>query len=508
MYDIAIIGAGVVGCSIARELSKYSLKNVLIEKNSDVGDETSKANSAIIHAGYDAKPGTLKAKFNAPGNAMFDKLCNELDVPFKRTGSLVVALNDDEMKTLYKLYDQGISNGVPGMEIIDREKVLQMEPNLSPNVMGALYAPTGGIICPMELTAALAENAVDNGCELLLDSKVTDIKPISGGYRVFMGEKYIDAKYIVNSAGLNSDEINNMVAPPSFKILPRRGQYNIFDKSVGNFVNTVIFPCPSKLGKGILVSPTIHGNMLIGPDAEDIDDKGAINTTAEGIKTIRDGANRSAVNIPYNAVITSFAGLRPRPDTEDFIIGESPWAKGFINAAGIESPGLSSAPAIALYVANLLMEISGGFKEKEDFNPFRRKRIRFNELSDEEKAEVISKDPRYGRVICRCETVTEGEIVDVIHRNAGARTVDGVKRRARPGTGRCQGGFCGPRVMEILARELNCEISDIKKDNPGSYVLVKGDTSGQGLEAYPEREKAYGGTDNGQDMAQKGAGAC
>lgn len=477
MYDIAVIGAGVIGCSIARELSKYKVKTALIEKNSDVGDETSKANSAIIHAGYDAKPGTWKAKFNAPGNKMFDSICSELDVPFKRVGSLVVALNQDEMDTIYNLFEQGIENGVPGLEIIDHDRVLELEPNLSADIIGALYAPTAGIICPMELTVALAENAVDNGCELYLDSKVTAIAPIDNGYRVYMNDRYIESKFVVNSAGLYSDEINNMVAPPSFKIMPRRGQYNIFDKSVGNLVKMVIFPAPSKMGKGILVSPTIHGNLLIGPDAEDIDDRTAINTTPDGIKTIRDGADKSSRCIPYNAVITSFAGIRPRPDTEDFIIGESPFAKGFINAAGIESPGLSSAPAIAAHIVDILKDISSGLEFKQDYNPLRRKRIRFAELTDEEKAEIINKDPRYGRVICRCETVTEGEIIDVIRRNVGARTVDGVKRRARPGTGRCQGGFCSPRVLEILARELKCDISEIKKDNADSYILIKPEES-------------------------------
>ncbi len=515
MTDIAIIGAGVVGCSIARELSKYDLKTVLIEKESDVGEGASKANSAIIHAGYDAKPGTLKAKFNVLGNPMYDAISSELDVIFKRVGSLVIALDDDEMQTLHKLYYQGIANGVPDMEIIGGKKVLKMEPNLSKDIKGALYAPTAGIICPMELTVALAENAVDNGVELMPDSKVTDIKRLDSGYRIFMGEKYVDTKYVINCAGLYSDEINNMVAPPQFKIIPRRGQYNIFDKNYGDFVKTVIFPCPSKLGKGILVSPTIHGNLLIGPDAEDLEDKNATNTTLNGLNTIRHGADRSAANIPYKNIITNFAGLRPKPDTDDFVIGESKFAKGFINVAGIESPGLTSAPAIAVYVVGILKDINGGLIEKEDYIPRRRKRIRFEELDDSEKDALIKKDPRFAKVICRCETVTEGEIIDVIRRNVGARTLDGVKKRARPGSGRCQGGFCSPRVIEILARELKCDISDIKKGNHNSYVLIKEDAfpvraAALGREQCPDQVKSRGSSNmedgNTQSGSAKGVG--
>lgn len=473
MYDIAVIGAGIIGCSIARELSRYKLRSVLIEKNYDIADGTTKANSAIVHAGYDAKPGTLKAKFNAPGNLMYEKICKELDVPFKKTGSLVVAFNQDEMKTVYELYQQGIDNGVPHMEIIDGKRVHEIDPNLNPEIVGALYAPTAGIVGPMELAIALAENAVENGVDLLLDSGVNNIKRIKNGYRVFMsGGKELDTRYIINCAGLYGDVINNMVASPSFKILPRRGQYTLFDKSIGNFVNTVIFQCPSELGKGVLISPTVHGNVFIGPDAEDIDDKEATQTTSEGMSYIWNAAYRSSSLLPRNAAITAFAGIRARSSTGDFVIGESKEAPGFINAVGIESPGLSSAPAIAVYVVDIVRKIIGSLEENKDFNPFRKKVIKFMELSDSEKNELIKKDPRYGRIICRCESVTEGEIVDAIHRKAGARTLDGVKKRVRPGTGRCQGGFCGPRVMEILARELNIDIKDVVKNSKNSYILT------------------------------------
>lgn len=486
MYDIAIIGAGIIGCSIARELSRYNLKTVLIEKNHDVSDGTTKGNSAIIHAGYDAKPGTLKAKFNAPGNLMYDKMCEELDVPFKRVGSLVVAFSEDEMKTLHKLYKQGLANGVPDMEIIDSKRVHEIDKNLSDEIVGALYACTGGIVGPMELAIALAENAVENGVELLLDSEVIHIEKVEKGYRIVMNEKELTTNYIVNCAGVNSDVINNMVAAPGFKILPRRGQYSIFDKSIGNFVNTVVFQCPSEFGKGVLISPTVHGNIYVGPDAEDLNDKEATQTTAEGLEYIWNAASRSSKLLPKNTTITAFAGIRARSSTDDFVIEESKDAPGFINAAGIESPGLSSAPAIAVYVADLIRGIIGEVEDNKNFNPIRRRVTRFMELSDEEKHEIIKKDPRYGRIICRCESVTEGEIVDAIHRKAGARTLDGVKKRVRPGTGRCQGGFCGPRVMEILARELNMDIKDVVKNSKESYILT-GPTKEEGqIEGFHE----------------------
>lgn len=475
-YDVAVIGAGIIGCGIARELSKYKLKTVLIEKEPDVADATTKANSAIIHAGYDAKPGTNKAKFNALGNPMFDTLCRELDVPFKRVGSLVLAFSEEETTTLHKLYEQGLTNRIPQLELIGREELVHMEPNISRNAVGALYARTGGVIGPWELAIALAENAADNGVEVLLDSEVTAIDKLEDGFTVHMydseeGEKQLKTKYIINCAGLYSDKIYGMVAEPDFKILPRRGQYNIFDKNVGSYVNMVIFQCPSKLGKGVLVSPTVHGNLLIGPDAEDIDGRAELQTTAEGLEFIRQHASRSVEKLPMGSVITSFSGIRARADRDDFIIEESKQVKGFINVAGIESPGLSSAPAIAVYVVDMLRDINNGLEVNEAFVGERRKRIKFMELSDEERNELIKKQPGYGRIICRCESVTEGEIVDAIHRKVGARTVDGVKRRVRPGTGRCQGGFCSPRVMEILARELQTDIKDIVKDRAASYIV-------------------------------------
>jgi len=472
MYDIAIIGAGIIGCSLARALSRYNLKTILIEKEPDVADCTTKANSAIIHAGYDAKPGSLKARFNALGNPMYDVICKELDVPFKRTGSLVVAFNNEEMATIDKLYYQGIINGITGMEVLDQKRVRELEPNISDEVVGALYAKTCGIVSPWELAVAMAENAADNGVEILLDSEVTDIKLIENRYFINTKRGRIDAKYVVNCAGLYADKINNMVAAESFRIIPRRGEYNIMDKSVGNLVNTVVFQCPSKLGKGVLVSPTVHGNLLIGPNAEDIEERDNFQTTEEGLRYVNEWAARSVKLLPKNAVITAFTGLRARCDRDEFIIEEAPDAKGFFNVAGIESPGLTSAPAIAEYVVELIKERVGRIEEKSDYTAARRPVVRFNELTDEEKNKWIKKDPRYGKIVCRCETITEGEIVDAIHRNVGARTVDGVKRRVRPGSGRCQGGFCGPRVMEILARELSIDITQVVKDRKEAYILT------------------------------------
>ncbi|MEW9122000.1 MAG: NAD(P)/FAD-dependent oxidoreductase [Thermotaleaceae bacterium] len=472
MYDVAIIGAGIIGTCIARELSKFNVKAVLIEKDTDVANGTTKANSAIVHAGYDAKPGTLKAKFNVAGNAMFDQICKELEVPFKRIGSFVVAFNESEMKTLEELYQRGLQNGVPDMEILSKEQVLAVEPNLSDKLVGALHAKTGGIVGPWELAIAAAENAADNGLEIRLESKVTNIEKLSHGYRIFMEDQQLDARYVINCAGLYADEIHNMVALPAFKILPRRGQYNIFDKGVGNFINKVVFPCPNEFGKGVLIAPTVHGNLLVGPDAEDLEDKEDLGTTLEGLSFIREHSAKSAEKVPFYAAITAFAGLRARPSTGDFIIEEIETAKGFIDVAGIESPGLTAAPAIGSHVVELLNTIAGGLQKKEDFNPRRKKVVHFMDLSKEEKAALIEKDPRYGRIICRCENITEGEIVDVIKRNAGARTLDGVKRRARPGSGRCQGGFCGPRVMEILAKEMEVDITEVVKDSSKSYILT------------------------------------
>ncbi len=471
IYDVAVIGAGVIGSFVARELSRYDLSIALIDKDSDVANGTSKANSAIVHAGYDAKEGTQKAKFNAKGNEMYERVCKELDVPFKRIGSLVIATNEDEMEHVKMLYDRGIENCIPGLKVLNQQEVRALEPNIDEQVIGALHAATCGIVGPFELTIALAENAVDNGAELLLNSEVVDLTRVDGFFNILLGNgKRVKAKYVINAAGVYADKINNFISNDKIEIIPRRGEYFVFDKEAGTLVNSVIFQCPTKLGKGVLVTPTVHGNMLVGPSAENIEDKEGIDTTQEGMSFLREKAGKTTKKILFNKVITSFAGLRAVAKSGDFIIGESSDVEGLINVAGIQSPGLSSAPAIAEYIVDMIKKKVPNLKESETFVN-RREQIRFMELSDVEKQEVINKDKRYGNIICRCEWITEGEIVDAIHRNAGARTVDGIKRRVRPGMGRCQGGFCGPRVLEILARELDVSPQEIIKSNEGSNIL-------------------------------------
>lgn len=472
MYDVAIIGAGVIGASIFRELTKYDLKVTVLEKENDVSMGTSKANSAIVHAGYDPKVGTLMAKYNVKGNEMFEDLCKELSVPFKRNGSLIIAFSEEDMETVKNLYENGNKIGVKGLQILSKEEVLEKEPNLSHDIVGALYAPTGGIVGPYEYTIALMENAVSNGGELKLRSEVKNIEKENDIFKITTTDgKVIEAKYVINAAGVHADEIHNLIAKESFKIIPRKGEYFVMDKTQGKLVNSTIFQCPSRLGKGILVTPTVHGNLLVGPDAQDIDDKEDKSTAAERLDYIRETSKRTTNKVNFRESIRNFAGLRATPDRGDFIVEEAEDVKNFIDVAGIKSPGLSSAPAIAEDVVKILNGCGLELKENKSFNP-NREEIVFMELSAEEKAEIIKKDPRYGKIICRCESITEGEIVNAIHRSFGSITLDGVKRRCRPGMGRCQGGFCGPKVQEIIARELNIPMEDIYQEKDGSYILV------------------------------------
>ena len=472
MYDIAIIGAGICGCFIARELSRYELKTVVFEKDYDVSNGTTKANSAIVHSGYDAKPGTLKAKLNVQGNRLFDEVCHQLDVPLRRIGSLTIAIDEDDMKCLEKLLRQGEANNVPGLRIITRDEIRRIEPNINDAVIAALYAPTAGIVDSFGLAIALAENAVDNGVEFRLENQVVSIERFDDCYKIGTNKGDVQAKTIINCAGVFAKEINDMLTPARFTIKPRKGEYIIFDKNVGNLVNHTIFQCPTEKGKGVLVSPTTHGNLLVGPDSQDITDKYDVSTSSHGLKEICKTAALSVKNIPVGMAITNFAGLRATPNTQDFVIEELEGFKGFVNVAGIESPGLASSPAIALYVVGILHEIGTKLTPKAEFNPQRKPLVRFACLSDEKKAELTAQNRLYGRIVCRCEDITEGEIVDAIHRNVGARSVDGVRRRVRTGMGRCQGGFCSPRVMEILARELSVDIADVVKENSSSYILT------------------------------------
>lgn len=471
MYDVIIIGAGVIGCSIARELSKYQLKICVLDKGHDVCTGTSKANSAIIHAGFDAEPGTLKGKLNAKGNVMFDRLAKELDFPFKRIGSLVLAFNQEDIPALNKLKAQGEKNGVPDLKIIFREELREMEPNLSEEVFSALYAPTGAIVCPYEMTISLAENAYENGVEFKFETEVRNIEKINDGYIINSSEEGIKARLIINAAGVYADEINNMISHNKIRIIPRKGEYCLFDKEAKGLVNRTIFQLPTKLGKGILVTPTVDGNILMGPNALDIEDKEDLSTTQAGFMEIIEKAGRSIKEIPINQIITSFSGLRAHSDREDFIIGEAKDAENFINAAGIESPGLSSAPAIAELLKKIVIEKLTP-KKNQGFNPKRKGIPKFREMSNEERKAIIEKIPQYGKIICRCETVTEGEILDSIRRPLGAKTIDGVKLRTRAGMGRCQAGFCSFRILEILARELNLDRLEITKFGGASKLLV------------------------------------
>lgn len=477
MYDAAIIGAGVIGSAIARELSKYQADICVIEREEDVCCGTSKANSAIIHAGFDAACGSLKARLNVRGNEMMTALSEELDIPFQRNGSLVVCTRDQNRADLEALLEKGRKNGVPDLRILEREELLSMEPNLSDDVVCALYAPTGGIVCPFHMTMAFAENAFTNGVTFFLNTKVTEITKADDGYTIqtyhtdTKEAETLTAKVVINAVGVHADELNNMVSSHKLHITARKGEYCLLDKDAGAHVSHTIFQLPSKMGKGVLVTPTVHGNLLVGPTAQDVENKEAVNTTQEGLDSLGRTAAQSVKNVPMRQVITSFAGLRAHEDGDDFVIGEAEDAKGFINAAGIESPGLSSAPAIGEMAAGIAAEILS-LRKKTDFIAKRKGILRPDTLSMEERSQLIKEHPEYGNIICRCEMITEGEIIDAIHRPLGARSLDGVKRRTRAGMGRCQAGFCSPRTMEILEREVPMSIFDITKNGVGGTILV------------------------------------
>lgn len=471
MYDVIIIGAGVTGCAVAYELSKYNTNVLILEKENDVSMGTTKANSAIIHAGYDPDPGTDMAKYNVKGNEMIRNMVADLDVPFAQIGSLVVAFSEDELPTLKTLYDRGVENGVPDMEIWDEAKLKEEEPNIAKEAKGALFAPTAGVINPWDFALAMAEVAVKNGAELKVNTKVENIEKIDGGYKVTTNNGTYEAKFICNAAGVQADQISEMVNEKKFTITPNKGEYYLLDKNQGELVNHVIFQCPNEKGKGVLVAPTVHGNLIVGPNSENTDEED-LSTTLDGLAYVSSQALKSVPSINYRESIRNFAGLRARTGIHDYFIYEG--EKGFFNLAGMASPGLSSAPAVAVDVVEW-MQAEGLSKEaKADFDGTR-KVLRFKHLSHEERAEAIKKNPLYGKIICRCETITEGEIVDALHRDIVPTTIDGIKRRCNPGMGRCQGGFCGPRVQEIIARELNMPLADVVQDRNGT-VIITGET--------------------------------
>ena len=470
MYDVVIIGAGVIGASIFRELTKYNLKIAVVEKENDVAMGATKANSAIIHAGYDPRVGSLMAKYNVKGNEMFESLCKELSVPFKRIGSLVLAFNNEELNLINTLFINGKNNGVKNLKILSRDEVLLLEPNISKDIIGALYAPTSGIVGPFEYTIALMENGYQNGGEVILESEVVSIIKNNNFIIKTKDGKEIKSRYVVNAAGVYADKIHNMICKEKFKIVPRKGEYFVMDKSQGTIVNHTIFQCPSRLGKGILVTPTVHGNLLVGPNAVDLEDKESLSTTSEGLSYIRKASIKTTNKINFRESIRNFSGLRATSDIDDFIIGEDSQVRGFIDIAGIKSPGLSSAPAIAEDVVKILLN-SGLKLIKNDSFTGVRTNVCFTDLLSSEKNELIKKQPTYGRIICRCEEITEGEIIDAIKHSFGKITLDGVKRRCRPGMGRCQGGFCGPRVQEIIARELNIKMEEVVLEKNNSIIL-------------------------------------
>ena len=471
MYDVIIIGAGVSGAATARELSRYKVKACVIEKEEDVCCGTSKANSAIVHAGYDAATGSLMAKLNVRGNQMMEQLAKDLDFPFKKNGSLVVCLHEEDMSNLQALYDRGVANGVKDLRILNREELRAMEPNISDDAYAALYAPTAGIVCPFNLNIAMAENACVNGVEFKFDTEVTGLHPIEGGWAIETNQGSFETKYVVNAAGVYADRLHNMVSAKKIHITPRRGDYCLLDKTAGDLVSKTIFALPGKFGKGILVAPTVHGNLILGPTAIDIEDKEGTNTTREGLDQVIAKCGMNVKNIPMRSVITSFAGLRAHEDGHEFLIGELEDAKGFIDCAGIESPGLTSSPAIGEMVAEILRE-KLNLEKNENFVATRKGVLDPDSLSKEERIELIRKNPAYGNIICRCEMITEGEILDAIHRPLGAKSLDGVKRRTRAGMGRCQAGFCSPRTMEILARERHVSMFDITKSGGESKIVV------------------------------------
>lgn len=460
VYDVLVIGAGVIGCAVARELSKYRLSICVIEKESDVCEGTSKANSGIVHAGFDAATGTLKAKLNVRGSNMIPELSKQLDFAYNRNGAMVLCFDEAETDGLKELYDRGIANGVEGLSIITGEEARKIEPSLSENVAGALLAETSGVVCPFEMTIAFAENAYANGAEFIFNTEVKNIAVTDSGYSVETDNGVYETGTVINCAGVYADKIHNMVCDKKTNIIPRRGEYYLLDKEAGNLISKTLFQMPTKMGKGVLVTPTVHGNILAGPTAVNIEDKDDTATTSDGLGFIKEKAGLSVKNIPFNKAITNFSGLRAVGETGDFIIEES--RDGFIDVLGIESPGLSSAPAIGEYVAEIFGK-KRDLTRKENFIETRTGVKHFALLTREEQNEIIKENPAYGSIVCRCETVTEGEILDAINRPLGATTIDGVKRRTRAGMGRCQAGFCSPKVMALIAESCGIALGDVKK---------------------------------------------
>jgi glycerol-3-phosphate dehydrogenase len=470
MEDLIIIGGGVCGCSLLYELSRYRVSVLLLEKENDVACGTTKANSGIVHAGYDPEPGTAMARFNVEGNALVEKLCADLDILYKKVGSLVVGFDEADRKAIEKLFEKGKKNGVPDLRIITGDELFSLEPNLSREVVCALYAPTAGIVAPWELASAQAECAVQGGARVELDCEVRAIKKEGDFFIVSTSKGDYKARYVVNAAGVYSDRVSQMVETKHFSITPRNGEYFLLDTTEFGLVNTVVFPCPSKFGKGVLVAPTVHGNIIVGPDSKHsaLDDR---STTVAGLDYVRKNAVRYMPSVNFRASIRNFSGVRADTCFGDFIVGESKEIPGFFNIAGIKSPGLSSAPAIAKEIATLLH--GKGLSSEPNPNFVAKRRVtRFKALSEAEKSRVIRENPLYGAIVCRCETVTEGEIADALNRPLPPRSIDALKRRCAPGMGRCQGGFCSPKVLALIAKHFNIPPQDVPQDREGMYVVT------------------------------------
>lgn len=479
MYDVAVIGGGIIGAFCLRTLSACDIKICLIEKETDCSMGTTKANSAIVHGGFDPEPGTLMAKTNVEGNMMYKRVSEELSVPFMENGAFVVAFNEEEIKELEELLERGIENGVKDLRIISGDEARKISPRLTDEVVAALYCPHSGVTSPFEMASALIENAMENGADVFYDHRVCGIEKNNGKFIISsfndvknnMNEK-IEAKYIINAAGVNADDVFELIGKKEFTIKGYRGQYFITDRSENHDINVTLFRTPDENGKGVLVAPMVHGNLILGPDSLYTENKEYKGSTRDESAFIREKVLRFVPDLNLRSSIRSFVGVRAYSDRNDFIIEESESVKGMINLAGIKSPGLTAAPAIALMAKELLEKAGLELKEKSDFNPYR-KPIGFIHLPEDERRKLIEKDPSYGRIICRCESVTEGEIREALSRPNAPRTVEGVKRRVRPGSGRCQGGFCLPRVVEILSDHYGCDEKEILMDGAGSFIITE-----------------------------------
>ncbi len=470
--DILIIGGGVIGCALARDLSRYDASTAVIDQAWDVAEGASKANSGIVHAGYDALPGTLKAKHNVEGAKMLPQLCNQLGVPYRQCGAMVVAFSEEDRTVLNELLNRGRTNGVPELRIIEREEMLKLEPNLNPEAVCALLVPTSAIVSPYELTYALADDAALNGAEFCFGEKAESItRREDGSFVVRTGKNEWSCKIVVLCAGASSAELHNQLSDSKLHIIHRRGQYYLLDRTAAQPFERTIFQCPSKMGKGVLVSPTVHGNILLGPSAEDIEDPLDTSTTQEGLDAVMERVKLTWPRVSVRTNITNFSGVRAHEQGEDFVIGPLQDCPGAYEASGIESPGLSSAPSIGMTLARKIAE-DFGLCKKAEIVPYPQSKKPFREMNHEEQISALEQNPLYGNIVCRCEVVTEAEIVEAIHRPVPATSIDGVKRRTRAGMGRCQGGFCLPRVAAIISRETGIPLTDMTKNGGESFLLT------------------------------------